>query len=87
MLRRENDTTWTLYPYAQLPMSLTNEQANDRMHPDDPQPTTAAIVVYAAQTQAAPTRRHNQRKKKWTKQNLPRSLRAAAPPSRRDSAR
>ena len=65
-----------LYPYAQLPMSLTNEQAHDRMHPDDPQSTTAAIVVYVAQTRAAPTRRHSQRKKNWTKQNLSRS----APP-------
>ena len=36
VLRRENDTTWKLYPYAQPPVSLTNEQANDRMYPDDP---------------------------------------------------
>ena len=72
MLRRENDTTWALYPYAQLPMTLTNEQANDRMHPDDPQSTTAAVVVYAAQNQAAPTtRKARQHKQKWTKQNQP----------------
>ena len=64
VLRRENDTTWALYPYAQLPISLTNEQANDRMHPNDPQSTTATIVVYAAQspgtadhTQGTPTQK------------------------------
>ena len=64
VLRRENDTTWTLYLYAQPPMSLANEQAHERMHPDTPQSTTAAIAVYAAQSQVAPIRREKQRKKK-----------------------
>ena len=59
VLCRENDTTWTLYPYAQPPMSLTNEQAHVRMHPDAPQSTTAAIIVYATQNQGAPTRRES----------------------------
>ena len=64
--------------YARLPMPLANEQANDRMHPDDPQSTTAAIVVYAAQTQVAPTtHKARQRKKKWTKRN---QLSTTAPP-------
>ena len=72
VLRRENDTTWTLYPYAQPPETLTSEQANDRMHPDDPQSTTATIAVYAAQTQAAPTtHKERQRKKNWTKRAQP----------------
>lgn len=71
-LRRENDTIWTLYPYAQLPVSLTNEQANDRMHPNDPQSTTATIVVYAAQAQAPPTtHKARQRKKNWTRHAQP----------------
>ena len=72
VLRRENDTTWALYPYAQPQVSLANEQANDRMHPDDPQSTTATIVVYAAQTQATPTtHKERQRKKNWTKHAHP----------------
>ena len=72
VLRRENDTTWTLYPYAQTPTTLTSEQANDRMHPDDPQSTTATIAVYAAQAQAAPTtHKERQRRKKWTRHAQP----------------
>ena len=48
------------------------------MHPDTPQSTTAAIVVYATKKQASQTRRDKQRKNKWTGQNLPRT---AAPPT------
>ena len=72
VLRRVNDTAWTLYPYAQIPVSLTDEQAHARMHPSDPQSTTATIVVYAAQAQAPPTtHKERQRKKNWTKHAQP----------------
>ena len=62
------------------PMSLANEQANGRMHPGAPQSTTATIVVYAAQNQAAPTA-HKARQRKRSGQ----SETSPVPPRRRIS--
>ena len=72
VLRRENDTTGPCARMHSCRYPWRMSRSHGRMHPDDPQSTTAAIVVYAAQSHEAPSRRDHWGKKKWTKQNQPR---------------